>query len=140
MIIYTLLNVLPPFRILVPGIEFIYSIAAKNDISRMYKDEKQALQKGKRMKRGRLERIVTEICSARNIPYLPKEIIKTIRQREWRKRTFITTVGGLVSPLLAVEPKVVSIILQMCRIRQSLTPTQGLSRVNSVIHGTQIQT
>ena len=33
----------------------------------------------------------------------------------------------------------VSIILQMCRIHQSLTPTQGLSLVNSVIHGTQIQ-
>ena len=91
------------------------------------------------MKCGRLEQIVTEICSACNIPYLPEEIIKIIRQREWRKRTFITSVDGLVSPLLAVEPKVVSIILQMCRIRQSLTPAQGLSLVNSVIHGTQTQ-
>ena len=99
------------------------TVAAKNEISRIFKDEKQALRKGKRMKRGRLEQIVTKICRKRNIPHLPEETIKTIRQREWRKRTFITSVGGLVSPLLAVEPKVVSIILQMCRICQCLTPT-----------------
>ena len=44
-----------------------------------------------------------------------------------------------MSPLLRIEPIIVSIIVQMARMRQCLTPSKGLLLVNSLISGTKIQ-
>ena len=49
------------------------------------------------------------------------------------------TGAGIKSPLLALEPTIVSIIIQMARIRQCLTPSRGIRLVNALIDGTQHQ-
>ena len=46
---------------------------------------------------------------------------------------------GQVSPLLKIEQVIVSIIVQMSRMRQCLNPSKGLLLVNSLIRGTKIK-
>jgi len=46
---------------------------------------------------------------------------------------------GVKLPLLELEPMIVSIIIQMARIRQCLTPSRGIRLVNSLIAGTHHQ-
>ena len=46
---------------------------------------------------------------------------------------------GQVSPLAYIEQKIVDIVVRMARIRQYLTPSQGLNIVNCVIQGTERQ-
>ena len=46
---------------------------------------------------------------------------------------------GHTSPLLSIEKAAVATIIQMCRIRQSLSASQGVALVNSLIEGGEEQ-
>ena len=47
--------------------------------------------------------------------------------------------SGMSSPLAPIESKIVSVIIQMSRIRQSLTPIQSIRLINRMIMGTKVQ-
>ncbi len=44
-----------------------------------------------------------------------------------------------MSPLLKIEDTVVKFVIRMAEIRQSLTPSKGLTLINSLVDGTPIQ-
>lgn len=62
----------------------------------------------------------------------------TIRRRLSRYRPLVTQLGKMY-PLEAIELTIITIIVQMARIFQSLTPSQGLRLVNDMISGTNVQ-
>ncbi len=62
-----------------------------------------------------------------------------IRQRFYRKKEVCHHVTGHISPLEKIEPTVISIIIHIARFCQSLSPSQGLRLVNSLIEGTEIE-
>ena len=90
------------------------------------------------LENGTLRKLITDIFRKRNLP--DDCVIKsdTIRRRISRRRPFVTQVGT-VSPLASIEDAVVDIIIQMARIRQSLSPSKGLKLVNDMIEGTELQ-
>ena len=62
----------------------------------------------------------------------------TVRKRVQRRKIFASH-RGYTSPLISLEHGIISIIKKMCCIIQSLTPTQGLDLVNSMIENTEAQ-
>ena len=113
-------------------------VNAKNEIAKEY----AALMKkhkriGTRVRKGTLEKIIKKVSKKMEI----KDMIlpATIRQRYYRKQIVSYHVGGHISPLNSIEPTIIEIILQMARIRQSITPSKGLMLVNSLIKGMPIQ-
>ena len=62
----------------------------------------------------------------------------TIRSRCVRANLVVGP-RGLKSPMLAVEPQLVQVIIQKAAIRQPLTCSQGLLLANSLIAGTDIE-
>ena len=47
--------------------------------------------------------------------------------------------GGKLSPMFDIEPQLVAIIINMGKIRQIISPTQGLELANSLIKGKHIE-
>ena len=85
-----------------------------------------------------LSTIIDDVKAQRGIDdmILPCAIRKRVERNSLVSRHLA---GGQVSPLLRIEPIIVSIIVQMARMRQCLTPSKGLLLVNSLISGTKIQ-
>ena len=113
-------------------------LAAENEITSEYKLEMDN-SSVKRMKKGRLAEIISEVKRKNN---LDKDVVileSTIRKRLTRGTTFSNGVGGHTSPLSALEPIFVATIVQMARIRQSLTPAQALELVDGMIKGVATQ-
>ena len=82
--------------------------------------------------------IIKEVEKAKKIDVeISPEAIRKRVQRKSLENHHLT--GGQVSPLEKIEPLIVSIIVQMTRMNQSLTPSKGLLLINSLIHGTKIQ-
>ena len=75
------------------------------------------------------------ICTTDDETKIPKG---TIRTRVLKNSLNCTHVGQC-SPSQKIEPVLVRIIVQMARIRQPLTPSEGLQLVNSLIDGMPIQ-
>ena len=94
-------------------------------------------RKDGRIAKGTLENIIKAVSVEQNLTetILPN----SIRQRFYRKKLTIRHKGGQVSPLDRIEPSIIRIILQMARIRQSITPSRGLRLVNSLIDKMPIQ-
>ena len=113
-------------------------IASKNEIATLYKAERDQAGK-KRLKRGRLDDIIKEVKERNS---LPDDIVidkPLIRQR--MKQNIFVSVGhaGLSSPLTKIEPEIVETLIQLSKMRQSLTPSQSVKLINSMITGTDIQ-
>ena len=114
-------------------------IASKNEIASIFAKEKKLSGK-KRLPRGRLGRIIAEVKVRNNL--LDDTIIKSscIRSRVKKQRTSVLqSHPGTPSPLLAYEMEFVSVLIQMARMRESLSPTESMSLINDVIKGTQAQ-
>ena len=115
-------------------------VATTNEITIAFNSEKQAaFDNKKRMKKGRLTELINEIKSKNNIATSIKIQENTIRRRSQRGKMYSDGVGGHQSPLTPIEPTIVSTIIQMARIRQCLTPSQGLKLVNDIIKDTPVQ-
>ena len=85
-----------------------------------------------------LVRIINEVKEKRGI--IVKISPSAIRRRVDRKSLQCHHLaGGQVSPLAKIEPTILGIIIQMARMRQCLTPSRGLSLINSLIKDTPIQ-
>ena len=117
------------------------TMAANNEITIEYIKLKKYAKKTKKTKlpNGILKKLIIDISKKR---CLPSDIIiseSAIRKRIERGSTFVTQSAGVVSPLSNFESFFVMIIIQMARIRQSLTPRLGLAMVNAVIQGNRMQ-
>ena len=88
------------------------------------------------MKKGRLMEIIKEVNMKNEVSDDIGISDTTIRQRVMRGSIFSQGIGGHQSPLLPLELLFVATIIQMARIRQSLSPSQGLALVNSMLDGT----
>ena len=116
-------------------------IEAKNEITRKYakmsREVSKKCSKG-RVSKGALQKLIDDEKKKRKI----NDEISPIAIRKRVQRNSLETrhlAGGQVSPLLKIEPAIVSIIVQMARMRQCLNPSKGLLLVNSLIRGTKIQ-
>ena len=113
-------------------------IAAKNEIAVRYKKKKDE-SNGEYVSNGTLKKIIEDVKKEHKIPYDTVIKADTIRRRITRMRPHVLSTG-CISPMISIEDSVVQIIIQMARIRQSLTPSKGLQLVNDMIHDTPLQT
>jgi len=116
-------------------------IDTKNIIAKKYVQMKADAKKHNnkaRVSKGSLQQLIDNEKKRRQIDddISPLAIRKRVLRNSLESRHLA---GGQVSPLLKIEPAIVSIIVQMARMRQCLNPSKGLLLVNSLIEGTKIQ-
>mmetsp|Transcript_12989 Transcript_12989/g.15242 ORF Transcript_12989/g.15242 Transcript_12989/m.15242 type:complete len:125 (-) Transcript_12989:809-1183(-) len=108
------------------------SPCVKNEISLRYDDERKQAEK-KRLKRGCIDEIITN-TKQKNL--LPAECVIDkcmIRQRQKRNVFVLNPHAGHSSPLSSAEPDIIATLIQMDKMRHSLTPSQSLKLINSMI-------
>jgi len=98
---------------------------------------KKVKNEKERLRKGELTKIISKCREKHNLCHsiLIKE--ETIRKRVQRNSK--GSHQGLKSPLLSIEPYVVSLILQLAKMRIPLTTEQGLQLCNSIISGTKYE-
>jgi len=116
-------------------------IDTKNIIAKKYVQMKADAKKKNnkaRVSKGSLQQLIHDEKKKRQIDddISPLAIRKRVLRNSLESRHLA---GGQVSPLLKIEPAIVSIIVQMACMRQCLNPSKGLLLVNSLIEGTKIQ-
>ena len=113
-------------------------VAAKNEITQMYNDEKQRLKNvGQILPRGWLKETIQNVCTMRGIPdFVPKIKVSTIRNCT---NMLIRQGGGSESLMRDVEPHLVDLIIAMARIRRCLTTSESMALANDLISGTKIE-
>ena len=115
-------------------------IATANEIALQYKIEKDSLKRAKkRMKKGRLSELIKETKEKNNLPVDAVITETQIRQRLKRNAPMTEHRAGVTSPLAPVEPRIVSTIIQMARIRMAISPSKGIRLINDLIEGTPVQ-
>ena len=94
------------------------------------------------MRKGTFDAIVNKVKEDRNLPLSFSVSRDTIKRRVARKNIIIMNANGSgqVSPLLDVEPLFVSVLTQMSRIGDPLTPSRAIALINDLIDGTEYQT
>ena len=114
--------------------EFEASITAiTNEITSAYFKEKDASRKNQKIAKHKLDEIIETFKAKRRLPdvHINKS---TIRTRVLRNKTLVfQPAGGKLSPMFDVEPKHFAIIVNMSKIRESISPTQSLRLANSLI-------
>ena len=109
-----------------------------NDITQEYnRFMVEAISRNRKIKRGTLNELIDRMKRERGADFEIKH--QTIRRRILRQKMFHTHRGGHRSPLEEIEHVAVSIMIQMARIRQPLTPSKGLSLINNLISGTEYE-
>ena len=113
-------------------------LAAKNEITELYKNEKEKRKEiGQKLPRGWLKQIIENVCEKRGIrEYAPQINVNTIRSR---KSTVICQGGGSETLMYEVEPHLVELICAMARIRRCLTTTESIALANDLISGTDLE-
>ena len=112
-------------------------IAAKNEIAIKYSKAKEKTGR-KKVPNKTSQNIIEDVKQERKLPegvMIPRD---TIRRRISRKNLFVTQ-SGASTPLACVEIILVTIVVQMARVRQFLTPSKGLFLVNYLISGKEVQ-
>ena len=114
-------------------------IAAKNEICLQFdKDKKRAGKK--RLERGYLTKLISHVKLSNGLGEDADISKACIRQRYKKARLFLEdSTTGPVSPLRACELEFVQVMTQMAKMRQSLSPSQAINLINSMIDGTQTQ-
>ena len=128
-------------KIMAKNITIAY-VAAKNEIATRFSGEKmRAKAKFKRLKKGRLDEIISQVKKKRNLPHDFVVSPTVIRKRVERNNLIVTNEGGSgqVSTLLDLEPQFICIVTQMHRIGEPLTPMKALALFNDLIEGTENQ-
>ena len=116
-------------------------VAAKNEITERFLKTVNTAKATQvtRVAKGSLQAIIDDVKERRNLPTGFDMSHWTVRKRVQRGKIFASH-RGHTSPLISLEQSVMTTIKQMCRIRQCLTPTQGIALVNSMIIDTDEQT
>lgn len=100
-------------------------IQCKNAITIKFKAaKKEAERRNKKLRKGMLDKIieVEKKIFGLTTTKIPKATIRT----RVSNNSLICSHAGQCSPLQRIEPLLVQIIVQMARIRQPLTPSEGL--------------
>ena len=86
---------------------------------------------------GRLDAIIDEVKKKRKIDASISK--KFVRKRICRNKVTVVTPSGPDSPLAAIEPKILQVILAMAEIREPLQPSRCVQLINDMIQGTPSQ-
>ena len=120
--------------------------AAKNEICSIYKNELDVhkahhfgINRHVKFPTGRLDEIINEVRKKRKLSEDVKITKKFVRQRISKDTVIVVTASGPDSPLAAVEPDIVKLILAMSEIREPLRPSRCLNLINDMIKGTPSQ-
>jgi hypothetical protein len=92
---------------------------------------------GSRIEKGALTKIIKKVKQDYQLPDNIIILESTVRQR--LKRSTKSGYCGLTSPMMEIEPYIVSIIIQLANMRVPITSSQGLGLCNSIIQGTKFQ-
>jgi len=116
------------------------SLTTKNEITDIYDRNKRKAGK-KKLHCGHLTIIIRNV-KKRNA--LPDDILTTescIQQRTKTKTLrVVTSKSGPISPLHTYEIEFLQVVIQIARIRESLSPSESVYLINNMIAGTQAQT
>jgi hypothetical protein len=93
----------------------------------------------KRAPRGQLTKIIALGKKKCELPDDTKISHSTVRTRAKRVRTNPLVPQGTVSPMIAIEPYIVDLIIQLSRMRSPVNVTAGLQLANSLIAGMAIE-
>ena len=105
-----------------------------NDITTAFESAKQlSNNNGEKLRNGKLKEIITLKKHEHGLTSLdvPPETIRSRCKRH--KPVIFQHGGGCYSPMLSLEPTLVTLIIQMSRIRQCLSPSDGLQLANSLV-------
>ena len=115
-------------------------VAAKNEVATMYDEEKKTAETlGVRLTKGRLNEIIQSVTKKRNLTVDQIISPEAIRQRSKRNQVITNGHNGPVSPLHDIEPMLVELMIQLCRMRQPLTVGNCKDLINAVIKDTPTQ-
>ena len=115
------------------------TIAAKYEILMTYNEDKKNAGK-KRLPTGHLTKIIARIKRTHSLGADVNISEACIRQRYKKARFGVgDSKPGPSSPLRKYEDEFVQVMIQMARMRQALSPSEGISLINSLIEGTQAQ-
>jgi hypothetical protein len=112
-------------------------ISTKNEIAHRFFTEKNAARK--KLKRGRLDEIITEVKKRNN---LSEDVVinKTLIRSRIKKNIFVRNGhSGPSSPLASIEPHIVEMLIVLSKMRESLTPGNCINLINSLLVGTETQ-
>jgi hypothetical protein len=110
--------------------------ATKEAVAEFGKMKLKAKTTNGRLKKGSLTSIILACMQKNNLSSENTEInSKTVRQRLLRNTK--SSINGPKSPLMDIEPYIVSLIIQLANMRVPLTTAQGLQLCNSIIRGTK---
>jgi hypothetical protein len=111
--------------------------ATRESVEKLAELQKRMKQHGTRLQKGTIAATIEECSQKHNLPHSVKIKVGTVKQRLKRKSTKGTV--GQCSPMEAIEPYIVSIIIQLANMRIPITVSQGLQLCNSIISGTRFK-
>ena len=115
-------------------------IAAKNELCEQYNKDKSNVDVNKKLPRGHLTNIISRVKRKYELGHDINITVACICQRFKKSRLIVESARpGPSSPLNRCENEFVKVLIQMARMRQALSPSQGVDLINSLIEGTQVQ-
>jgi len=116
------------------------SLAAKNEMTEIYDKHKRKASK----KRLPLRHLTSIICNVKKRNSFPDDVLITescVQQRIKTKTLHVVASNPEpLSPLHVYRMEFSQVIIQMARMRESLSPSESVHLINSMIAGTQAQT
>jgi hypothetical protein len=114
---------------------------ATAEAARAYKDtmDKNIEEGRSRLAKGELDSIIMKAKTKYNVHPANSICKSTIQSRYKRNNLDPATSQGTPTPMAAIEPYLVEVILQVARMRRPINATAGLHLANSMIKGTKIE-
>ena len=114
-------------------------ISFRNEVAVRYSNEKKNYM-NQRLPKGQFDEIVKEVRKLRNFSDDVTASKATIDRRFQRDNLILhSSNGGKVSPLAKYKPYFVDMIIKLARCRHSITCSEGLGLINSLIQKKEIQ-
>ena len=114
-------------------------MGAKNLIAELYEKElRRAAEKGRNVKRETLAKFVKEVMDNNNITGTKGIKNNAIKQWIKCKKLHCYSYQDHTSPLASIDQKLLATIIHMAQLCQSITPSQSVRLVNSLISGTKV--
>ena len=107
-------------------------------VNKQMLDQRRNNKRSSRLTSGELNTIIANAKAKYNVCDSFSISPSTIRSRYKRNNLNPLTPQGTPSPMVAVEPYLVEVILQLARMRCPINPTTGLYLANSLIEGTEL--
>ena len=109
-----------------------------NEVAAKHKAKKESANG--RMRKGRFDELVSEICILREIDGSATVSKATIGRRIERSNLALSSaLGGKPSPLAPCEDRFADMTIKLSRCRHSIASGEGLQLINSLIKNTEIE-